>query len=132
MLLADTSAWIEFLRGTGSAVNGRLRSAIRDDEVVVIDPIRLEVMAGARAGEEARLQRLLEGQHHRSLVPREDWLDAAWIYRHTRRVGLTVRSLVDCLIAAAAIRLEVPVLARDRDYAQIARIAPLELVDPGE
>lgn len=111
-------------------MNVRLRAAIRADEVVVIDPIRLEVMAGARAGEEDRLQRLLEEQRHRALVPREDWLDAAWIYRHTRRVGLTVRSLVDCLVAATAIRLEVPVLAHDRDYTEIARIAPLELVDP--
>lgn len=128
MLLADTSAWIEFLRATGSAEALRMREAIAKREVVVIDPILLEVMAGAQRDSVASLQRLLIAQHVEGLTPRLDWLDAARIYRELRQRGETLRSQVDALIAAVAIRLEVPVLQRDRDFDAIARHTPLHIV----
>lgn len=129
MLLADSSAWVEFLRSTGSPVNARMREAIRADEVVVIDPVLLEVMAGSRPGQEEQLKRLLAEQDYRALVPREDWFDAAWIHRHCRRAGLSVRKPLDCLIAAVAIRAGLPLLAADRDFDSIGRVAPLQLVE---
>lgn len=57
-----------------------------------------------------------------------DFEDAALIQRVCRREGETVRSTMDCLIAAMAIRAERPLLARDRDYEVIARHVGLELV----
>ena len=129
MLLADTSAWVEFLKGTGSAEAGRMRTAIAEREVVVIDPILLEVMAGARRDNVARTLRLLEAQHLEPMAPRLDWLDGATVYRELRQRGVTVRSPVDALIAAVAIRLDLPVLHRDRDFGAIGRHTPLRLVD---
>jgi len=128
VLLADTSAWIEFLRATESAQARRLRDAIAGREVVVIDPILLEVMAGAQRDSVASLQRLLVAQHVEGLTPRLDWLDAARIYRELRRHGETLRSQMDALIAAVAIRLAVPVLHRDRDFDTIARHTSLHTV----
>ena len=128
MLLADTSAWIEFLRGTGSTQAGCLRDAIAEREVVVIDPILLELMAGARRDSVASLQRLLVAQHVEGLTPRLDWLDAARIYRELRWRGQTLRSQLDALIAAVAIRLDLPLLHRDRDFDVIARHTPLRIV----
>ncbi len=127
VLLADTSAWIEFLRATESAQARRLRDAITRREVVVIDPILLEVMAGAQRDSVAALQRLLVAQHVEGLTPRLDWLDAARIYRELRSRGETVRSQADALIAAVAIRLDVPLLHRDRDFDTIARHTPLRV-----
>lgn len=129
MLLADTSAWVEFLKGTGSAEAGRMRTAIAEREVVVIDPILLEVMAGARRDDVARTLRLLEAQHVEPMAPRLDWLDGATVYRELRQRGVTVRSSVDALIAAVAIRLDLPVLHRNRDFAAIGRHTPLRLVE---
>lgn len=129
MLLADTSAWVEFLKGTGSAEAGRMRTAIAEREVVVIDPILLEVMSGARRDDVARTLRLLEAQHLEPMAPRLDWLDGATVYRELRQRGVTVRSPVDALIAAVAIRLDLPVLHRNRDFAAIGRHTPLRLVD---
>ena len=129
MLLADTSAWVEFLKGTGSAEAKRMRAAIAERDVVVIDPILLEVMAGARRDDVARTQRLLEAQHLEPLAPRLDWLDGATIYRSLRQSGVTVRSPVDALIAAVAIRLDLPVLHRDRDFGAIAGRTPLRVVE---
>lgn len=128
VLIADTSVWIDFLKGTGSPHAVRLRRAISEREVVVVDPILLEVMAGVRRDAVALTQRLLETQQLESLFPKLDWLDAAAIYRELRWRGVTLRSQVDALIAAAAIRLDVPVLHRDRDFAQIALHTPLRIV----
>ena len=105
-----------------------MREAIAGREVVVIDPILLEVMAGAQRDSVASLQRLLVAQHVEGLIPRLDWLDAARIYRELRRRGETLRSQTDALIAAVAIRLDVPVLHRDRDFDTIARHTPLRIV----
>jgi len=52
--------------------------------------------------------------------------EAAGIYRTARRAGLTVRSAMDCLVAACALRHGLPVLHRDRDYELIARVTRLE------
>ena len=47
MILVDTSAWIEFLRDTGSTVCNRVEVLI-ESEIAVCDAIRMEVLAGAR------------------------------------------------------------------------------------
>ena len=63
------------------------------------------------------------------MLPSEavDFEDAAAIYRACRRGGETVRKLIDCLIAAIAIREGVPLLHSDNDFVVIARRAPLQL-----
>ena len=53
------------------------------------------------------------------------------LYRRARRAGLTIRSSVDCLIAASAIRHDLTIVHCDRDYAHLADIAPLEQIDIG-
>ena len=60
-----------------------------------------------------------------ALSSKLDWLDAATIYRELRWRGVVVRSQIDTLISAAAIRLDVPVLHHDRDFGHIARYTPL-------
>ncbi len=128
MLIADTSAWIEFLTATGSWHDQRMHQAISEREVIIIDPILLEIMSGARRNTAGRTQRLLEAQHSEVVLPRLDWLEAASMYRELRRRGITLRSQIDALIAAVAIRLDVPVLQLDRDYAHIAEHTSLKLV----
>ena len=105
-----------------------MREAVAGREVVVIDLILLELMAGARRESVASVQRLLVAQHVEGLTPRLDWLDAARIYRELRWRGQTLRSQLDALIAAVAIRLDLPVLHRDRDFDVIARHTPLRIV----
>jgi predicted nucleic acid-binding protein len=50
VILADTSAWIEYDRATGSAVDRRLTALIGDGSpVAVTEPVIMEVLAGAHA-----------------------------------------------------------------------------------
>ena len=62
MTLVDTSAWVEFDRATGSAVDQRLTTLIAGvEEVAVTEPVIMEVIAGARdAARERDLRRPMD------------------------------------------------------------------------
>jgi len=48
VILADTSAWVEFDRATGSAVDRRMAELIASDgPLAVTEPVLMEVLAGA-------------------------------------------------------------------------------------
>jgi predicted nucleic acid-binding protein len=126
MILIDTSAWVEFLRDTGSAICDRV-DALLDDEIATCHPIRMEVLAGAR--DEQHLGDLRGLLARGSLLPTEptDYEEAAALYRTCRRGGETVRKLIDCLIAATAIRSALPILHSDNDFDVLARHTPLSV-----
>jgi len=124
MILLDTSAWVEFLRDTGSSVCLRVDELLAA-EIATCHPIRMEVLAGAR--DEQHLQDLRGLLARASVIPTfpTDYEDAAALYRVCRQRGETVRKLIDCLIAAHAIRAGLPVLHADSDFAVLARHAGL-------
>jgi predicted nucleic acid-binding protein len=129
VILADTSAWVEFLRATGSSAHLRLRELIAGEgELATTEVVMMELLAGAADTEElARLRRLL-GRFR--LLPVEglaDYEAAADLYRRCRVGGETVRKLTDCLIAAVALRHGAALLHRDHDYEVLARHTPLRV-----
>lgn len=65
-----------------------------------------------------------------SPMARETWLEAGKLYRVARAAGITVRSAVDCLIGACALRHDLEVLHRDRDFAGLARVSALRQRQP--
>ena len=87
----------------------------------------MEVLAGAR--DEDHLESLRGTLARPVLLPtyRTDYDDAAALYRRCRRQGATIRSLLDCLVAAVAIRNGVPVLYNDRDFDALARHTDLQV-----
>lgn len=130
MILVDSSAWVEFLRATGSPAHLRLRSALRDEtELACTDVIVMEILAGARDdADRDRLRRLLYGLEFLPVEGPADYESAAELYRLCRRGGETPRRLSDCLIAAVAIRNDAELLCEDADFLAIARHAPLLVV----
>ncbi|HUJ64202.1 MAG TPA: PIN domain-containing protein, partial [Acidimicrobiales bacterium] len=86
MILIDTSAWIEFLRDTGSAVCTRVDTLL-DDDIATCHPIRMELLAGAR--DEQHLSDLRGLLARASLIPTvpADYEEAAALYRACRRSG---------------------------------------------
>lgn len=127
-LLADTSAWVEYVRDTGSPTSERLEHHLKADELLTTDVVVMELLAGARDdAHEARLAAMLSLASPIS-VERVDWIDAARLQRRCRAQGETVRRLPDCLIAAVAIRADVAVLHRDQDFDTLARHTRLRVL----
>ncbi len=91
----------------------------------------MELLAGCSSEEAAeRLQRLLARFEILAVEGLADFEDAAAIQRVCRRGGETVRSMIDCLIAAVTLRERRPLLTTDRDFGVMARHVGLELVEP--
>jgi predicted nucleic acid-binding protein len=127
-VIVDTSVWVEFLRGTGSGAHRALEERIRSGaSIVVPDVVLAEVLVGTTdEAVAARWERALSQFDLEPTRPIEDARSAAAIHRASRRQGETVRSLVDCFVAAFALRLGVPVLHRDRDFEVMARTVGID------
>ena len=132
VILVDSSLWIEVLRGASTPATRRLRAVIGNDpsSVATTEPIMMELLAGA-TGEERflRVSDLLASMTLVRLDPARDFNDAATLFRSARTGGSTIRSLMDFLIAAVAIRSGSTLWHRDTDYEVIAQFAPLETLD---
>ena len=123
--LVDTSVWIEVFRKPSQF---DLISVVSLDEVVTCLPVIQEVLQGFSDERAFRIARdamfalpILE-----SPVSPGVYEEAVQLFRSARRVGVTVRSSVDCLIAACAIRHGIPVLHRDRNFSLLARVSSLK------
>ena len=124
MILVDTSVWIEVFRRSRPL---DLETVADLDEIATCLPVIQEVLQGFanehafRTAREAMLALpCVESPLSEAVV-----LEAVALYRSARRVGLTVRSSVDCLVAACALRHDLEVLHHDRDYAVLAEVSPL-------
>lgn len=124
MVLVDTSVWIlTFRRGATRSIE-----AFTDfDDIVTCLPVIQEVLQGFDREDHYRKARtamwafpIVESPLTPAVVD-----EAVELYRRGRRAGLTIRSSVDCLIAACAIRHDLTVLHADRDFSALARVSQL-------
>lgn len=131
MILADTSAWVEYDRATDSAVDRRLSKLIEaDGPVAVTDPVVMEILAGAVDDRrEADLRALLLRFQLLRFDAVSDFDGAVRIYRRCRAAGITPRGMLDCMIAAVAWRHGATILAHDADMDRVARVVGLQLDD---
>ncbi|MBK7949055.1 MAG: PIN domain-containing protein [Deltaproteobacteria bacterium] len=124
MILVDTSVWIATFRIQNPL---DLDEVLDFDEIVTCLPVVQEVLQGFR--DEGAFRRAREAMLALPIVEsplgEEIVSTAVDLYRGARRSGLTVRSSIDCLIAACAIRNDLEILHRDRDYPMLARVSPL-------
>jgi predicted nucleic acid-binding protein len=124
-MIVDTSAWIEFLRGTGSRADLRLQQALKQASAVWIpEVVYREVLQGASSVQHfVRLQQALdEVPRFVSEDPFELARAASLLYARCRWQGITIRSPNDCLIAACAIEADLPLLHADRDFLTLAML----------
>lgn len=125
MILVDTSVWIELLAG---------RLSVRAEDLprlTVCGPIVQEVLQGLKPGlaSDAFREAFSAIPVLNDAINLDVFAAAADIYRQGRRRGMTIRSSIDCLIAAIAVANSVPVWHRDRDFSAIATFTPLETSD---
>lgn len=129
MIVADTSAWVEYFRGSDHPVARRLRGLLATRrELALTEAVLMEVLAGTRSGTtlEAIRSQLIDLPMLR-LEGVDDFEQAATIYRACRDAGHTLRSQLDLLIAVSAIRHGASLLHNDRDFEVIARHSALKL-----
>ena len=124
MVLVDTSVWIELFRRPSRF---RLEDEVAFDDIVTCLPVVREVLQGIDDEVKFRTARsamwalpIVEAPLGSEVID-----EAVDLYRRARRAGLTVRSGVDCVIAACAQRHDLTVLHHDRDFSVLARVSTL-------
>lgn len=126
MQLVDTSVWIEVFR---KDTRFRLEDVVELDEIATCLPIIQEVLQGFR--DERAFHTARDSMYAFPLVDSPMSADvfdhAIQLYRRTRRAGITVRSSINCLIAACAERAGLTVVHCDRDYDAIAKVSQLNV-----
>ena len=127
-VLIDTSAWIEYFRNTDSPANEATRQQIEAIEPFVnCGPVTMEVTAGARNDDvfDVITSVLMRGV---TVAIRPHYFDnASALYRECRSSGITIRSMIDCLVAVVALDNDLELLHHDRDFDAIASVAPLRV-----
>lgn len=134
MLVVDTSALIAFLRGSDRPVRALMRQLEQQKTPWFLPLVCLqEVLQGARDDDEwLRLHATLLGQRRLRVQDEQAaHIEAARIYFDCRRIGLTIRSTLDCLIAAQTLQVGGTLVHDDADFRLIATVRPLMLLDGG-
>lgn len=129
-VLADSSAWIEYLRKTGSVVNRAVKERLAADKpMATTDVVVMELLSGAG---DAKTRSQIWGLMNYCIMlpvrPLFDYETAADLYVRCRKNGFTPSNTNDLLVASVAIGKKVPVLAYDKDFEQIAAVSSLKLV----
>ena len=119
MVVADSSVWIDLFNAQANPARDALRRLLHegDTRVIVPDLVLFEVLRGFRDEREQRQARTLMMSLDVEPVSSVDLcLQAAQHYRDLRKVGITVRSGIDVLVATFCIENDYLLLHRDRDF----------------
>jgi predicted nucleic acid-binding protein len=132
MVLVDTTVWIDFFGGRAAPQVNVLQDLIESDEDLCLCGVILtEVLQGIRADSDFRKTKDLFEALVFLPMRESTFLGAAELYRSLRGKGVTIRSPIDCMIAAVAMESNVLLLHNDRDFDRIARHSGLRIVSGG-
>lgn len=121
----DSSAWIDFLRGDAAAVR-RVDPLLADGRAATTGPIYAELLSGAQSRPVFHQLALLLRSLDMLAPPAAAWQQVAEARFALARQGSQIH-LVDLLIAVTALQAGHSLLTRDRDFAVIARVVPVEV-----
>ena len=131
MLLLDSSVWIDIQRGQITPATQFALEQESRQQLALTECIYLEVMQGAKNEQSAKnLHRDLAGQIVLAPHGLETYALAAELYRKARSIGLTIRSTIDCLVAAQALENHCILLHSDRDFFALQKVAPDLVIYP--
>jgi hypothetical protein len=129
VIVVDTTVWIDFLEERDTTFDLHLKRLVEEGaSLALTDIIYCEVLQGIREDKTYRRTREILHAYPILRVQGLKTFDrAAAVYRDCRKKGLTIRSTVDCLIAATCLEADAEIYHNDRGFDAIARVSGLKL-----
>ena len=128
MVLVDTGVWIDFLAGLDTKEVSLLILLLEQEESIAFTgQILQELMQGCSNDADAQKIEYYLLPFVEIWPQRSSYRLAAKIFRDCRKQGYSIRSSVDCLIAACAIENDCFMHHRDRDYSYIEQVCGLKV-----
>ncbi len=117
MILVDSSVWIDYFDGTLTTQTDFLDKILGKELIIVGDIILLEVLQGFRYDRDYTIARKsLEVFPFRNMLGKGIALKSAQNYRYLRKRGITVRKMIDIIIATFCIENNIELLYSDKDF----------------
>jgi len=129
MVIVDTSAWVEYLRGGLATVVRKVDDCLGQDLVGIGDLIYCEVMQGIRSPRQRRqVSSLLLSLPQFEMVGFDIAEKSAKNYRHLRAKGVTVRKTIDVLIGTFCAEHGHQIVHNDSDFTLMAKHIGLDII----
>ena len=128
MIVADTSAWIDYFRGVSAPHTDILDLELSRNRIVTGDLIIAEFLQGFKEEREYQeAKRIMDSLEYRDFVGRELAIAASQNHRMLRRSGITVRKTIDVIIATFCIENDFELIHNDRDFDGIEEMLGLKV-----
>ena len=126
MIVADTSVWIDYVKGIDAPHTNILDYELIYNRVVTGDIIMVEFLQGFKDDREYLIaKQIMENLEYRDFLGKEIAIQAANNYRKLRKQGITVRKTIDVIIATFCIENRFPLIHNDRDFDPMEEILGL-------
>ena len=117
MIVADTSAWIDYFRGVRAGHTDILDDVLATERIVIGDLIIVELLQGFKTDNDIKaVKSIIESLEYRDFAGRDIAFKSAANYRRLRAMGITVRKTIDVLIATFCIENGFALIHNDRDF----------------
>jgi predicted nucleic acid-binding protein len=125
LILVDSSVWIDFFNGYPSPEEIKLKKLLdfRAD-IAATGIIASEVLSGFKDEKTFEEVKKIFLKLPQSRIDFNSHIEAAKMYRNLRSKGITIRSIIDCLIAIIAIEDRLELLYKDKDFEMIGKYYP--------
>jgi len=126
MIVADTSVWIDYVKGIDASHTNILDHELIYNRVVTGDIIIAEFLQGFKNDREYLIaKQIMDNLEYRDFLEKEIAIQAANNYRKLRKQGITVRKTIDVIIATFCIENGLPLIHNDRDFDPMEEILGL-------
>ena len=126
MIVADTSVWIDYVKGLDASHTNILDHELIYNRVVTGDIIIAEFLQGFKNDREYLIaKQIMDNLEYRDFLGKEIAIQAANNYRKLRKQGITVRKTIDVIIATFCIENRFPLIHNDRDFDPMEEILGL-------
>jgi hypothetical protein len=117
MILIDSSTWIDYFNGEVNPKTDMLDRILGKELILVGDIILMEVLQGFRKDEDFETaRRALSSFTQVEMLNSGLAIQSARNFRTLRKMGITVRKTIDCLIATYCIETGTSLLHSDNDF----------------
>jgi hypothetical protein len=117
MIVADTSVWIDYVRGIDAPHTNILDYELLYNRVITGDIIIAEFLQGFREEKDfLEAKKIMESLEYRDFLGKEIAIQAAQNFRILRKKGITIRKTIDVIIATFCIVNGFELIHNDRDF----------------
>lgn len=117
MIVADTSTWIDYVKGIESLQTSILDYELEHSKIITGDIIITEFLQGFREEKDYETaKQMMESLEYHDFLGKEIAIQATQNYRILKKSGIIVRKTIDVIIATFCIENRFELIHNDRDF----------------